>query len=881
MLRNLKRIEYFFILTLLIVVLSDAFNSGVSASDRQIEQQPSQARQLLQQGIELYERGAFDSAKDVWSRSASLSTRQQDVLAAALSWNNLALAHQQLGEWSQSQSAIAKSLDLLQTEDLTDTPGYWSILAKATNTQANWELRTDKTELAIAGWENAADYYLRAGEQTLAVEAKLKQAQALQSLGFTVKAVAILEQVNRSLEQVSDPQLKAKGLRNLGIGLRNLGKLEPAIDVLQQSLSLTDRDAGKTWLELGNTYRSQSDRAMSIGREIIAQEYFESAIQAYKSAAKSESLSLQARLNQLSLLVEAGKFTEAQALLTEFSFPTQLEPSRTNVYALLNYAHSLTCLRSPTTNSDLCSNKANSTNIERSRSFVDPIDAIERAIAMAREIKDPIAEAQSISQLARVYELQDNYRAARDLNQQALFLIEGKSVPDIAYRLEWQLGRILRQQDNLTAATVAYSQAIASLSRVRDNILFIDPQVQFSFRDRVEPVYRQYVDLLLRTENNDTPSQADLLQAIEVIDALQLAELEDFLGCDLSQLVKLDETTVDVAAAQIYPIILSDRLVTIVEIPEQPLIYREIEVSRSRVEDTLTALQNNLAQPGRTPEVLEYGQQVYQWLIEPIETVLSANSQIKTLVFLPDGLLRNIPLAALYDGEEYFIEKGYAFAVSPRLELFAPSPSTTPLKVAIGGVEISQTIKGIEFSAIAQVKQELAQIATEVQTNSPLLNDAFTQANIEQQFQQGDFSAIHWKTHGVFSSDPTATFLVAYQDSINANELQSLIRTASRDGQKPLELLILSACETARGDSRAILGLAGLTVKTGARTAISSFWRADDRANTLLMTKFYQQLELGVGKAEALRQAQLYLLREEGYFAPHYWGTYVAIGNWL
>ena len=94
-------------------------------------------------------------------------------------------------------------------------------------------------------------------------------------------------------------------------------------------------------------------------------------------------------------------------------------------------------------------------------------------------------------------------------------------------------------------------------------------------------------------------------------------------------------------------------------------------------------------------------------------------------------------------------------------------------------------------------------------------------------------------------------------------------------------MLILSACETARGDSRAILGLAGLTVKTGARTAISSFWRADDRANTLLMTKFYQQLELGVGKAEALRQAQLYLLREEGYFAPHYWGTYVAIGNWL
>ena len=873
MLHKLKLIGYF-IITLSLVLNLEA---GL-ASDRTIGyERSSEVRQLLQEGIELYERGAFNSAKDVWLRSASLATRQQ-VLEAALSWNNLALAHQQLGEWSESQTAIAKSLNLLDSQDLTDIPGYWSILAKVTNTQGNWQLRTNNTELALASWQNAAGYYQRAGEPTKAIEVQINRAKALQSIGFAAKAVAILEEVNGSLQQVSDPQLKASGLRNLGIGLRNLGELEPAVDVLRQSLNLARQDSSKTWLELGNTYRQQSDRARSIGKETLAQEYFESAIQAYKTAAKSESSFLQARLNQLSLLVEADRYAEARTLLAEINFPTRLEPSRTNVYALLNYAHSLTCLRSPDA-ADFCSNEINP-SFNQSRSFSEAIEAIERGITIAKEIQDPLAEALALSQLARVYELQGNYQKAKDLNQQALFLLEGKSVPDIAYRLEWQLGRIFRQQDNLTAATLAYSQAIASVERVRDNILLIDPQVQFSFRDRVEPVYRQYVDLLLTTDDT-APSQANLHQAIATVDALQRGELENFLGCDLSQLVKLDETTVDVAAAQIYPIILDQRIVTIVEIPEQPLIYREVKVPRSRVEATLTALQDNLIQPGKTPEVLEYGQQVYQWLIEPLESILSANSQIKTLVFLPDGLLRNIPLAALYDGEEYFIEKGYAFAVSPRLELFAPSPSTTPLKVAIGGVEISQTIKGIEFPEIAQVKQELTQIAREVKTNSPLLNDAFTQANIEQQFQQGNFSAIHWKTHGVFSSDPTATFLVAYQDSINANELQSLIQTASRNGQEPLELLILSACETAKGDSKAILGLAGLTVKTGARTAISSFWRANDRATTLLMTKFYQQLELGTGKAEALRQAQLYLLKEEGYFAPHYWGTYVAIGNWL
>ena len=119
------------------------------------------------------------------------------------------------------------------------------------------------------------------------------------------------------------------------------------------------------------------------------------------------------------------------------------------------------------------------------------------------------------------------------------------------------------------------------------------------------------------------------------------------------------------------------------------------------------------------------------------------------------------------------------------------------------------------------------------------------------------------------------------QDSIKANELRSLLQTASQGGQEPLELLVLSACETARGDNRAILGLAGLTVTTGARSALSTLWRADDRATTLLMSRFYQQLTLGSTKADALRKAQLSLLEEEGYFAPYYWGTYVLIGNWL
>ena len=888
-----KLIGYFssVLVLLLLVEFSGLNHQQMLASDRHTLD-TDRARQFLERGIELYERESFVSARDLWQESALLYARQEEVLGEALALNNLALAQQHLGAWEQSRKAIAKSLQLLQDRDnLGQQPGYWDILAKASITQGNWQWQTGKLELALSSWQDAAQYYRRAEDRSGIIKAQINQAKALQALGLTLKAVKLLTTVEQ-LAVESDSELQAVGLRYLGIGYRNLGELERSEDLLQQSITIGGTEENNlAWLELGNTYRKQGERASIIGKDVVAAEYFTKSMQAYQQAATSKTL-LQARLNQLSLSVERGEYDRAETLKAKIVFPDDLSANRANVYTLLNYANSLTCWYFPGNTVADCNWRSRSTTVsyfdstndreETAIATTELKEIIHRAIALSFSSQDILAQAQAQAQLAVVYELEGNFTQAKQLNQQTLLLLEGKPAAELTYRLQWQLGRIFKQQGKIGEATIAYNQAIASLERVRENILFIDRQVQFSFRDRVEPVYREYIDLLLTTLDNTTPSPQNLRQAIKIIDALQVAELENFLDCDLSQLFRLDETSIDPLSAKIYPLILSDRLVTIIDLPEQPLAYREIALDRERVTTTLNTLQENLGQPGKTPEVLQQAEQIYQWLIEPLELLLANNSQIETLVFVPDGLLRNIPFGILYDGEEYLIEKGYALAISPQLQLFVPKPSKEPLNVLAGGVAIPQTIEGIEFPAIAEVQQELQQIGTEIETNDPLLNEAFTEANIQEQIQQNNFSAIHWKTHGVFSSDPAETFLVAYRDSIKANELQSLVQTASRDGQKPLELLVLSACETARGDNRAILGLAGLTVRTGARSALSTLWRADDRATTLLMTEFYQQLtQPGMTKAEALQKAQLSLLKQEGYFAPHYWGTYILVGNWL
>jgi CHAT domain-containing protein len=161
-----------------------------------------------------------------------------------------------------------------------------------------------------------------------------------------------------------------------------------------------------------------------------------------------------------------------------------------------------------------------------------------------------------------------------------------------------------------------------------------------------------------------------------------------------------------------------------------------------------------------------------------------------------------------------------------------------------------------------------------------LLNSEFTEANLQQQINSGAFSVVHIATHGKFSSDPEETFILAFDQLIKSNDLNSLLRMNNQSSSRIIELLVLSACETAKGDNRATLGLAGIAVRAGARSTVSTLWQVSDRSTAELMVQFYKELtNPKVTKAEALHQAQLALFKQ--YKAPYYWAPYVLVGNWL
>ncbi|NER38465.1 MAG: CHAT domain-containing protein [Oscillatoria sp. SIO1A7] len=514
---------------------------------------------------------------------------------------------------------------------------------------------------------------------------------------------------------------------------------------------------------------------------------------------------------------------------------------------------------------------------------------------------------------------------------------------DIVARTAWQLGRILKQKGERNKALSAYRTSFNTLQDLRGDLVAINPDVQFDFKEGVEPVYREFVGLLLQGElkqgtgrpgighwalgqgykgtrgpkerlgtdkgtqrpardgqgdkgtkkafpyalhprpqtltvaQENGVTQDNLQEARLVIEALQLAELDNFFreACLEAVPQKIDD--IDPTAAVIYPIILSDRLEVIVSLANRPLLRYTTRLPRQEVQRILQEFHSSLHIAYSDEIRLALAEQIYKWLIQPAEAEL-ASGEIKTLVFVLDGFFRSIPMAALYDGEQYLVQK-YGIALSPGLQLFPEGLERKTLSaLAVGLTEARQG-----FSALPEVAKEVKQIAAEVKSKV-LLNREFTRAIFTEEVNSNPTSVVHLATHGQFSSNPEETFLLAWDDRIRIRDFDRLFYQRQKSNRSPVELLVLSACQTATGDRRATLGLAGFALRSGARSTLATLWSVNDRSTADLMSEFYQELteyEGEINKAQALRDAQLKLLQNTLYNHPYFWAPFVLVGNWL
>ncbi len=840
--------------------------SGISSSS---SSDLAAAPQWLQEGRDYYEAGQYAAAVKVWQQAVPAFQSQGDSLNQAMVLSNLALAYQALGQLPEAKNAIATSLQLLQSQP--DTREKRRILAQALNTQGSLQMAQGQAQQALTTLQQASDTYRQVGDEAGVIRSLLNQAQVLRVLGLYRRELSTLTQVNQTLQTQPDSLLKVAGLRHLGNALRFIGDLNESRKVLQQSLEIAEKlpsppDRSAALLSLGNTARTQLQA--------------ETALQFYQQAAAikgSPITQIQCLVNQLSLIAE-GRLKQDIASLTQPLLRqiqaqlTDLPLSRISVYARINLAHSLLKLAQTRPKQD--EKTPDSPLALDSAKIREIAQMLAIAIEQASTLGDQQAQAYALGSLGELYEKTQQWSEAQNLTQKALILTQSINAPEISYRWQWQLGRLLKVQGNEEGAIAAYSEAINTLQSLRNDLVAINSEVQFSFREGVEPIYREFVSLLLQGDSENT-SPERLEKARKVIESLQLAELDNFFraACLTTKPVQID--AIDQKAAVIYPIILPDRLEIILSLPQQPLRHYATPLPQEQIESTLRKLRQELIAPmGRT--FLPPSQQVYDWLIRPLEADL-AQSQLKTLVFVLDGSLRNIPMAVLHDGKQYLMEK-YAIALTPGLELLESQPLTRgQLKVLTAG--LSEARQG--FSALPAVEVELNQILSEV-SGEKLFNQEFTKTKIQNAIEAIPFPVVHLATHGQFSSQAEETFILTWDDRINVNELNNFLQKTDQRRGIPIELLVLSACQTAKGDNRAALGIAGVAVRAGARSTLATLWSVNDDATSALMRQFYQELaKPSVTKAEAIRRAQQSILQDPNWQHPYYWAPYVLVGNWL
>ena len=852
---------------------------------------------IEQQARSHFSKGEFSQAVQLFQESVEKYAASGDTTRQALSLSNLSLSYQQLGQWNNATETITKAIDLLNNIE-NPTNKTELALAQAFDIQGGLQLARGQANPALESWKNSTDIYTKLNKPAQILTTYTNQAQALQNLGLYRRAITLLETalklpenstnentllLKNHLQKISVSPETTIALHTLGDSLRVVGNFSQAEIVLQQSLTAAKQlnlpdIVTLSQLGLGNTARAQINQDKpdkNANKSTINSKSVQTALNYYQQAATSESENFQvlSQVNQLSLLVDINQIDQAKSLIEIAKQKIDaLPPSRNSVEARLHLAHAMMQI-----------NKQNNTVPIRKIA-----DNLAIAVQQAKELSHPRLQADALISLGNMYEQSQQWQESETLTRQALQLAQQANANDIIYRSQWQLGRILTATGKTQPAIDVYQQAVSSIKSLRADLASASPDVQFSFRDEVEPIHRQLVSLLIKSNQKD-----NLRKARDIIEALQLVELDNFfreacLNANPAQIDKVDET-----AAVIYPIILEDELAIITSLPKlnnqalnkskksenRDFRYYKTAISKQEIEKLASSLKNDLQQPTAVEKfTLPQLQKIYDLVIRPEADDLKA-SQVKTLVFVLDGVLRNIPMGALHDGKNYLVEN-YSIALTPGLQLLAPKALTERrLEAFVAGLNQAR----LEFPALPYVENEVEKIKSKLPTQV-LFNQKFTNNAFEDKVPAISYPIVHLATHGQFGSTAEETFILTWDDKIKVNQLSSILKTGEISRDNPLELLVLSACETASGDNRSALGLAGVAVRSGARSTIATLWRVNDEASASLISQFYEQLsktnETGISKAEALRQAQLNILKNPDYQAPYFWAAYVLLGNW-
>ncbi|MBE9078497.1 tetratricopeptide repeat protein [Romeria aff. gracilis LEGE 07310] len=787
--------------------------------------------------------GDYSQALDYYQQALNISQRIGYQRGEGTTLNNIGSIYDSLGDYSQALDYYQQALNISQ--EIGDRSGEGTIFSNIGNIYSN-----------LGDDSQALDYYQQALNISQEIGNRSGESTTLNSIGIVYsnlgddsQALDYYQQALNISQEIGDRSGESITLNNIGIVYSNLGDDSQALGYYQQALAISqeigDRSGEGTKLNnIGSIYYSLGDYSQAL-------DYYEKA---------------------LPILQEVGDRSTSAITLGNISqvLSNQQQPELAIVF-LKQSVNTYESIRDGirTLDSDLQS------------TYAESISDTYRTLADLLLQQDRILEAQRVLDLLKVQELDDYLQTVRG---------NAETASGVEYLQPEQT--ILARYQAAQEPAIELGQELATLNAKRENGTLTEEEEA----RRVELIDLQRE---LATQFNDFVASADI-QAL--LDQLSRPELTQ--AVNLEDLSGLRDKLANLNAALLYPLILDDRIELVITTATSEPLRRTVEgVGRAELNAAITEFRQALQNP--TSDATAPAQQLYAWLIEPLEADLAA-AGVDTIIYSPDGALRYIPLAALHDGNQWLAERFRVNNITARsLTKLDTLPQNDPRVLAGAFVTGEYAVLGTSYSGLPFAGQEVELLSDTLSNITSFFDTDFNLETVENEI--ASFNILHFATHAAFvPGDPSESFIL-----FGNGETQNLRDIASWQLAN-VDLVVLSACETGLGgfdnNGEQILGLGYQFQSRGAKAVVSSLWQVDDGGTQALMNAFYIALSNGHAKSEALRLAQQALIANDLTMVgaprgagiqvldtetgepriqagslnhPYYWAPFILIGNGL
>ncbi|MBD2294463.1 CHAT domain-containing protein [Anabaena sphaerica FACHB-251] len=815
-----------------------------------------QSRQLYEQGQ--YQK-ALEKLQKVLKFRGQLDLQDlkgqldlQDVkIQTGFIINKIGMIHHTLGEYETALKFYQQSLSVFRevtTNPVETVPWVWTVFFNMGEIYQS----LGENERALNSYQQALQLAQKnnIGSEVRNINAignsyyRLKKYDL--ALNFYQQSLAKLPGVKNKKEK---KLLEALTFNNIGLVHLDQGKYDLSLKFLQQGLTIVKSLRDKL---------SQGVILDSIGKVYFQQGKYQLAGNFYQQS--------------LTLFQEVGYKAGESKVLSSLGY--LLEKQNQPQVAIVFFKKSVNVREG-------IRNNIKGLSQEQRQSYTETIAEDYRNLADLLLRENRILEAQRVLDLLKVQELSDYLNNIRGSKNTTQGITERPQEKQIITGISAQINKAISQ-----------GQELALLENVSINKR-TEKQKQriIELRKNEQEITKQFTAFL------ESPQVKTWIAELQSTTQGQAIDLNAYATTLQDNLKKLQQD-----AVIIYPFVLEDRLELVLISPYAPPLRRTVSVKREELNKAITEFRSQLGTPIRSPK--DEAQKLYNWLIKPLENDL-AQAKTKTIIYAPDGQLRYIPLAALYDGKQWLVERfriNNITAVSLTDLNTKPQSQLNILAAAFSEGEYTFKVgdKDLYYSGLAFAGKEVETLAQTIPNTRKVLNKQFNQDIV---FEMNDYSVVHLATHALFTpGQPEESFIVL------GNGDRITLRDIKNWRLPNVDLFVLSACETGLGDQlgdgREILGFGYQIQQTGARAAIASLWSVDDGGTQALMNAFYAVLKQGnITKAEALRQAQIAMIT--GNYGnigetrrisvpkpingdltaqlshPFYWSSFILVGNGL